>query len=202
MKKEKSFSRTKLIVAVFAIVGYAQAVNSAYSNGNNEFDCHESIEPEHLILNLDSIQEVYVPDDDFIELESSDSTLISAISNLFVKDNCLYVHSDNCIRVFDFTGEYLFDDMDDGRPVEALNYYQQYDGSTYYMRQSSTNEPCFCQYKITTHQTNMYHFNLKNRNFVQDTFFKIIDGIAYIEFRNVEDKNQNPMFFKLKLSNL
>ena len=202
MKKEKSFLRTVMMVALFVTVGYAGAVNSAYCNGSDEYDCPESTEPEHLILNLDSIQEVYVPDDDFIELETSDSTLLSDISNLFVKDNCLYVHSDNCIRVFDFTGEYLFDDMEDGRPVEALDYYQQYDGFTYYMRQSPTDDPCFCQFNISTHQTKMYHFNIKNRNFAQSSFFKIIDGLAYIEFRNVEEKNQNPMFFKLKLSDL
>ena len=202
MKKEKSFSRTKLIVAVFAIVGYAQAVNSAYSNGNNKFDCPESIEPEHLILNLDSIQEVYVPDDDFIELESSDSTMLYGISNLFVIDNSLYVHSEYVVRVFDLSGVYLFDDIERSRIKGRPDYYQQYDSCIYFMRQNSAGGPYLCQFDITTRQTKMYRFNLKNRNFVQDTFFKIIDGIAYIEFRNVEDKNQNPMFFKLKLSNL
>lgn len=202
MKKENSFLRSVMMVAVFASVGYAGAVNSAYSYGNDEFDRPKSATSEYLILNRDSVQEVYVPDDDFIELETSDSTLLCEISNLFVIDNTLYVHSDNCIRVFDFTGEYLYDDVEDDRPVEALDYYQQYDGSSYCMRQSPTNEPCFCQFNISTHQTKMFHFNLKNRNFVQSSFFKIIDGQAYIEFRSVEDKNQNPMFFKLKLSDL
>lgn len=202
MKKENSFLRSVMMVAVFASVGYAGAVNSAYSYGNDEFDRPKSAKSEYLILNLDSIQEVYVPDDDFIELESSDSTMLYGISNLFVIDNSLYVHSEYVVRVFDLSGVYLFDDIERSRIKGSPDYYQQYDSCIYFMRQNSAGGPYLCQFDITTRQTKMYRFNLKNRNFVQDTFFKIIDGIAYIEFRNVEDKNQNPMFFKLKLSDL
>jgi hypothetical protein len=190
------------MVTVFAAVGYAGAVNSAYCNGADEYNRPVSTELEHLELNFDSIQEVYVSDDDIIELETSDSTLLSGISNLFVIDNCLYIHSDNVIRVFDFTGEYLFDDIESSRIMGKPDYYQQYDSSIYFMQQESTDEPCLCKFNITTHQTRMYHFNIKNRNFVQRSFFKIIDGLAYIEFCNVENSSQNPLFLKIKLLDL
>jgi len=185
-----------------AATGYVGAVKSTHSFDNNESNSSMLTEPEQFKPDLDSIQQVYVSDDDFIELETSDSTLLYNISNLFVKNQCLFVHSGNSIRVFDLTGEYLYDDIGDDRPVETPDYYQQYEGSSYFMSQTSTDEPCFCQFNISTHQTKMFHFNLKNRNFTQRSFFKIIDGLVYIEFRNIENNSQNPMFFKLKLSEL
>lgn len=155
-----------------------------------------------MTLDTDSIDEVYVPDDDFIELETSDSTMLYGISNLFVIDNSLYVHSEYVVRVFDLSGVYLFDDIERSRIKGRPDYYQQYDSCIYFMRQNSAGGPYLCQFDITTRQTRMFHFNVKNRNFEQKSFFKIKDGIAYIEFCDIEDKTKNPLLFKLKLSDL
>ena len=233
-------------------------------------------------LNFDSIQYVYVSDDDVIELETCDESSVSDINNLFTIDNCIYVHSHNFLHVFDFAGEYMFDIsesdsisedntisnvyenngrlyIDNGKDLlcfsrdgELLssqyiaNYgmneqnssahpysvqqgpnasgdmyindiltsnhtepipgvpgnYQICDGSLYFAFQVSSAETCLCRYNLSSRQSKLYHFSIKNRNLIQRSFFKIIDGMAYIEFRNEEDNTQNPSLFKIKWSDL
>lgn len=80
--------------------------------------------------------------------------------------------------------------------------YQICDGSLYFVFQASSAETCLCKYNITSHKSRLYHFSFKNRNLIQRSFFKIIDGVAYIEFRNEEDNTRNPFLFKIKLSDL
>jgi hypothetical protein len=80
--------------------------------------------------------------------------------------------------------------------------YQICEGSLYFAFQASSAETCLCRHNLTTHQSELYHFCIKNRNLIQRSFFKIIDEVAYIEFRNEEDNTQNPLLFKIKLSDL
>lgn len=277
MKSKASLLRTFLMASSLTLCGV-----EAFGSICNVINLAE-ISFDQSSLNFDSIQYVYVSDDDVIELETCEGSLVYDINNLFTIDNCLYVHSRNFLHVFDFTGEYMFDIsesdslMEDGNTISNVyerngclyidngkdllcfsrygkllssqslaNYgmndqnstvhpypvqkgpnvsdnmyacdivtnnqsetipgvpgnYQICDGSLYFVFQVSSAETCLCRYNLTNHQSKLYHFNIKNRNLIQRSFFKIIDGMAYIEFRNEEDNTQNPSLFKIKLSDL
>ena len=93
-----------------------------------------------------------------------------------------------------------------GNHKEAIpgvpGFYQIYNGSIFFVFQVSSAETCLCQYNLLTHQSKLYHYNIRNRNLVQRTFFRIIDGVVYIEFRDEEDNAQNPFLLKIELSEL
>lgn len=277
MKSKASLLRTFLMASSLTLCGV-----EAFGSICNVINPAE-ISFDQSSLNFDSIQYVYVSDDDVIELETCEGSLVSDINNLFTIDNCLYVHSHNSLHVFDFTGEYMFDIsendsiMEDGNTISNVyerngrlyidngkdllcfsrdgellssqnlaNYgindqnspvlpypvqkgpnvsdnmyacdmvtsnhsepipgvpgdYQICDGSLYFVFQVSSAETCLCRYNLTNHQSKLYHFNIKNRNLIQRSFFKIIDGVAYIEFRNEEDNTQNPYLYMIRLSDL
>ena len=273
MKKIFSFQRVAWMAASLVLCNAA-----SFGSTCMDIDLAE-VSFDQSSLNFDSIQYVYVPDDDFIELETCENSLVPSINNLFAIDNCLYVHSRNFLHVFGFDGEYLFDIsendsvteventisnvyerngnlyIDNGKGIlcfsregELLSFrsfnnvsrneesqyptqkgpnasndmffddvvlsdnkeyipgvpgaYQVCDGSLYFTFQVSSAETCLCQYNLSTHRSKLYHFSINNRNYIQRSFFKIIDGIAFIEFRNEEDNTQNPFLFKISLSDL
>ena len=79
--------------------------------------------------------------------------------------------------------------------------YQICDSLLYFTYQISTAKTCLCQYNPSSRQSRLYHFITSNSNQIQRSFFKIIDGMAYIEFRN-EDNSQNPSLIRVRLSDL
>ena len=79
--------------------------------------------------------------------------------------------------------------------------YQINDSLLYFTYQVSSTKNCLCQYNPSSRQSRLYHFITNNSNLTQRSFFKIMDGVAYIELRN-EGTAQNPFLLKIELSKL